>query len=178
MTDYSATELLGVGASAIFVGSWVRGKMNSDDSEASNGGSSDDGGSGDNTPITDGGTDERTAEAVEALLAMEKRNNPGPDAEDASDSGTFTLASGEKAVIEITPPQGYDLRVERLYVDRRDGVEYAFEASGIRLSDTHQWNGNPARKVTQNDRIIMEVANPTTNEYTFDYEAEMWKEVA
>lgn len=166
---------------AAVVGGVLSGRAGGDGGDGGDGGGTPDdgtnGGDSDNGDDSDmGNDDERTAAAVEKLVAIEQRNNPGLNSEDASDSATFTLSAGEKAVIEISPPSGYDLRVERLYVDRRDGVNYHFEASGVLLSRTNQWNGNPARKVQQNETVILEVENATNNNYVFDYEAEMWKE--
>lgn len=112
-------------------------------------------------------------DAMERLVQIEERDGRIPEARDATQSGTFDLEPGETAIIEAVPENGYVLNVKRVYVDRRDDHVYQIDVNGIEVSRTHEWEGNPPRRVSENEKVVVEVSNLSSSTTEMDYVLDM-----
>lgn len=112
--------------------------------------------------------------SLERLVDIRERNEPTPESRDASQSGTFELDPGQKAVIEAQPENGYILQVERAYVDRRDDHRYEISIDGVNVSETHEWTGNPPRRVSENGKVVIEVTNVSASTSVQDFVMDMY----
>lgn len=142
------------------------------------GGSSSDGSTGGSDGSADSGSTTvnqgMSEEQLEELIELQKRQYGGPESIDAYASEVLDLPDGAVGTVTVTPRDGFDLRVKRLYFDRRDGHDYSHLVDGTEVSANHQANLRSARKVTQGGKVIGEVENTSGSSSTVDYEFEGW----
>lgn len=111
---------------------------------------------------------------LEELVQIQRTNNAPPEAVDSFVGETVTVADGATATVEVTPAQGFDLRVDRVYWDRRDNFSYNHVVGAIDVSNAHQADFTRPRKVTQGGKVFGEATNNSGATEEIDYELEGW----
>lgn len=124
------------------------------------------------TTATDGGTAEGSA--VDQLVEFKRKNEAPPEALDSYVGRTVDIPAGGSATVTVTPEDGYDLRVKKLYFDRRSNHSYTFVVGGNQLSENHQLVLESPRKSTQSGKIVAEAVNNASSSSTQDFEMHGW----
>lgn len=117
-----------------------------------------------------------TSEKLDRLIAIEGKNQPTPGDKDAYASATIELSAGETATVTVQPQDGFNLRVQRVYFDRRDGHDYKFNIGGDVTSVAHRAKYTSPKPVTQSDRVVAEVTNNSGSSSVVDFEMDAWAE--
>lgn len=133
----------------------------------------DDGGNSDGTDSMNGDTT-TDDETLDELLELQKKQYGGPESIDAYASEVLDLPDGAIGTVSVTPRDGFNLRVKRLYMDRRDDHDYTHYVGGTQVSENHQAILRSARKVTQGGKVVSEVENGSGSSSVVDFEFEGW----
>lgn len=125
------------------------------------------------TAETDGG---EVADKLDQLIDIESKNQPSAGDKDAFSSATVELDPGETVQVTVEPAEGFNLRVKRIYFDRRDEHEYEINVGGDVTSVSHRAKYVSPKLVTQSDRVVASATNNGGSTTVVDFEMEAWAE--
>lgn len=111
---------------------------------------------------------------IDRLIELREATQPGPEAIDAFVGRTDTVADGATLTVEVTPTTGNDLRVERVYFDRRTSHTYQHLVGGVEVATSHQAQLSKPRLVEQGGKVVSKATNNSGSSSTFDFELEGW----
>ena len=146
-------------------------------------GGSDSGSDSDDTGTSENGAEEFTEDSeiqtmeekqLERLIEMQEATKPGPEAIDAFAGETITLVDGATVTVEVSPRDGNNLRVEKLYFDRRTNHTYHHSVGGVRVSESHEALLSKPRLITHGGKTVSKATNNSGETTEFDFEMEGW----
>lgn len=117
-----------------------------------------------------------TAERLQELVDIESVNRPTPEDKDAYASSVLELSPGQTATVTVEPSDGYNLRVKRVYFDRRNDHLYEINVGGDVTSVNHRATYSKPKLVTQSDRVVAQVTNESGATTVLDFELDAWAE--
>lgn len=119
---------------------------------------------------TDGGTEA----AMERLLEHERRTSAPPESIDAYVGEVLNLSAGGTGTVEITPRQGFTLRVALLEFDRLTDHSYNFVVGGTQITENNRAEFEATRRVANGQKVVAEVTNNSGSSSTIDFQMVAW----
>lgn len=121
-----------------------------------------------------GGTEAMNDDKLDELVQIQRTNNAPPESVDAFVGETVTIPDGGMATVEVTPTQGNNLRVDRVYWDRRSSTSYEHVVGGIQVSTAHEADFTRPRKISQGGKAVGIAENNSGSDIEIDYELAGW----